>query len=145
MIDPTDKILTALYTLLNNQVSVTPITGTGSVNVPFYTFPPNQATYPYITVSQVNLNSDTDKISNATTITVILDVVTYYEGDGASAKQANEIADGILSLLDKDNKLTLSGVTNWRVEVLGSNLLNEMTQSGRIVRKLMTFELGVWA
>ena len=143
MIDPTDKVLTALYNLLNG-ITVTPITGTGSLSVPFFTFPPETQSYPYITVSQINVLPDNDKTAYSTEVVVVLDVVTAFESSRATAKQANEIADEILSLVDYKNNLSLTGATNWKVRVEDSQLLSEMAESIRIVRKLIRIRFSIW-
>ena len=144
MTDPTDKILTSLYTLLNNTITVTQTSGSGNVNVPFYTFPKNDTSYPYITVATIDVVADTDKTAFATEVVVNLDVVTSYASDVASAKQANAIADAVLDKLNHKSKLSLTGLVNWNVRLEASNLLNEVSQSQRIVRKIMRFRLGVW-
>jgi len=144
MTDPTDKILTALYTLLNNQITVTTTVGSGTVQVPFFTFPKNDSTYPYIVVSTIDVVGDNDKTAFNTDVLVTLDVVTYYSSDAASTKQANAISDGIMDKLNHETLLSLTGLKNWRVRLEASNFLSEMTQSGRIVRKLMRYRFGVW-
>ena len=143
MLDPTDKVLTALYNLLNG-ITVTPITGTGSLSVPFFTFPPETQAYPYITVSQINVLPDNDKTAYSTEVVVVLDVVTAFESSRATAKQANQIADEILTLVDYKNNLSLTGATNWKVRVEDSQLLNEMAESIRIVRKLIRIRFSIW-
>ena len=123
---------------------MTTTVGSGTVQVPFFTFPKNDSSYPYITVSTIDVVGDNDKTAFNTDVLVTLDVVTYYSSDVASTKQANAISDGIMALLEHKKPVSLTGLKNWKVRLDASNFLSEVTQSGRIVRKLMRFRFGIW-
>jgi hypothetical protein len=118
MIDTNQPILTAYYTALNGNVTVT-LPVLGSTVIPVYSFVPDDVDYPYIVFSDQSdsggdVETRTKDNQGASEHLFTIQVVTAFRTseDNASYKVAQDIADEVLQIVLTSTPLTFTGLEN---------------------------------
>lgn len=136
MKDPQEAIRTAYFTRLSGAVSLDGV----AVRVYSY-FVPGNATRPYILLSQQTVaDGRTGNCPSADT-TILVEVVTEYEGQAVKASDADKIANQIVTLLDvfQHRGNYMEGWAFTRHIWESSNMLNEINGARQINRRLLRF------
>lgn len=164
MKDPQEAIRTAYFTRLNGAVMLDVLNGApppeaptgGALDddanifdftpavapaVPVYSyFVPASATRPYILLSQQTVaDGRTGNCPSADT-SILVEVVTEYEGQAVRASDADRIASQVIDLLDTFQAGgSLEGFEFNRHYLESSNMLNEINGARMINRRLLRF------
>jgi hypothetical protein len=92
MTDPTQDIMSALYTVLNGNLSY------NSVDYPVYTVPPKSG-FNYVLIEDIAIQDDSTKDYYDFNILVTFEVVTSDAHDAGSFVAANNISTDLTTLL----------------------------------------------
>lgn len=129
---------TAYYSALNGNITIN-----GRV-VPVYDGAPSNAVYPYILLSTQDSSEGIGcRNATATEDTILIDIVTGFQGNSGGKKQGDQIADQVLQIVHPD--LELSGdFQNLGTTLESSTTLTELSGSDKIFRKLLRFRHNIY-
>lgn len=136
MKDPQEAIRTAYFTRLSGAVSLAGV----PVRVYSY-FVPAAATRPYILLSQQTVADGRTGNCPSSDTSILVEVVTEYEGQAVRASDADRIASQIVELLSvfQTRGSYLTGFAFTRHYLESSNMLNEVNGAKQINRRLLRF------
>lgn len=137
MKDPSDVLLTALYTAIGTNVSY------ASVVIPAYTRVIEWGDRPcdqYIRIGEVKFISDGPKDRYMSDGTVEIFIDTFFEGKNEGSKKAmNSISNQVAQLIDQ--AFTLSGFNQTRGRIQSMEDFDyELDPQGAVFQKLITYE-----
>jgi len=114
-----------------------------SLGAPVYDRVPEGAAWPYIHISDI---SGSDMFTADRTIwdvELLLDIVTGYPTISGGRKEADTIGNAVLTALCDTPYRDLGTYQIVKTTILNSNYIDEDSDSGYIVRKLMRFSLQI--
>lgn len=118
MKDPSDDIRDWIYTVLNGNVTY------GGSNVPVYSFPPENVSYPYIVIGeQSGDGEDGAKDCWIWDVTTEIWVYTQHSGHDATYVPVNTIASSVMQLLRTADTPSTYGTTEDTVTLANFNLI----------------------
>lgn len=103
---------------------------------------PDNATYPYVHLSDMRSDDDSTCSENQFIVEVLFDIVTRFEGDFGGRKDADAIGQLIVNYLS-DKRGDIGDFYVTRARMLNANYIDEATDTGLIVRKLIRMEIYV--
>lgn len=113
-----------------------------SIGCAVYDRVPDTAVYPYIHISDIRTDDTATATDVIYTCEVLFDVVTNYDGNFGGRKDADAISQLVINYLS-DNRGNIGDFYVVRCRPLSLNYLDEATDTGLIVRKLIRIEIIV--
>lgn len=93
MKDPSGSIRQWIYNVLNGTIWY------NLASVPCYSFPPKDATFPYIVIAEQSFNQDGTKDCYMSSNEVTLEVYSSHSGNDATYKVVNSVTEDIMEIL----------------------------------------------
>lgn len=126
------EVRAAYFTALNGN-----LTALNSSNVPVYDDVPNNASYPYVKLSeQTQSQEDLSKDCTSLNTTTLIDIVTGFI-QGGGKKESDNLANQILQIVHP--LISVSGYQSFATVLEASNTLEEKTDTHKIYRRLLRF------
>jgi len=137
MNDPGEALRKGYYTALNGNITV------NSANVPVYDRVPNNIGYPFIKLSTQTTTDISDKTAFMTNNTIVIDIVTGYDGNDGGKADSDDIANQVLGLIRTRSSgyidLTADGFNIVTTTLDSSNTIEENKDTHYIYRRVLTF------
>jgi hypothetical protein len=137
MKDPSDELISALFTAINGNVSY------GGNTIPVYTFPvewEDRTFDQYIRIAEVRWGDASPKDSNICDGTIDILVDTFFTGKNEGSKKVmNSIANDMSVLIHQT--FSLASFTQVQGRVMGMDDFDyELDPQGVVFRKLVTYQ-----